>query len=79
MSILEKIRTKSGLLVGIIALALVIFVLESALDSGNRFFSSKKTMVGEVLGKEISIQEFEAKVEKAAENTGVVIPLRRVG
>ena len=68
MSILEKIRTKSGLLVGIIALALVIFVLESALDSGNRFFSSKKTMVGEVLGKEISIQEFEAKVEKAAEN-----------
>jgi len=68
MSILEKIRTKSGLLVGIIALALVIFVLESALDSGNRFFSNKKTMVGEVLGKEISIQEFEAKTEKAIEN-----------
>lgn len=68
MSILEKIRTKSGLLVGIIAVALLIFVLESALDSGNRFFSSKKTMVGEVLGKEISIQEFETKVEKAVEN-----------
>lgn len=68
MSILEKIRTKSGLLVGIIAVALVVFVLESALDSGNQFFSSKRTVVGEILGKEISIQEFESKIQKAEDN-----------
>jgi len=68
MSILEKIRTKSGLLVGIIALALLIFILESALDSGNRFFSGRKTIVGEVMGKEIGIAEFEDKVQKAIEN-----------
>lgn len=68
MSILEKIRTKSGLLVGIIAIALLIFILESALDSGNRFFSGNKTRVGEIGGKDISISDFEAKVDEAAEN-----------
>jgi peptidyl-prolyl cis-trans isomerase D len=68
MSILEKIRTKSGLLVGIIALALLVFILESALDSGNRFFSGQKTIVGEVMGNEIGIAEFEEKVQKAIEN-----------
>ena len=65
MSVLEKIRSRSGLLVGIIAVALLVFILESALESGNRFFSSNKTKVGEIAGKEISIQEFEAKVEEA--------------
>lgn len=68
MSILEKIRTKSGLLVGIIALALLVFILESALDSGNRFFSGQKTIVGEVMGSEIGIAEFEEKIQKAIEN-----------
>lgn len=68
MSILEKIRTKSGLLVGIIALALLVFILESALDSGNRFFSGQKTIVGEVMGTEIGIAEFEEKIQKAIEN-----------
>jgi peptidyl-prolyl cis-trans isomerase D len=65
MSVLEKIRSRSGLLVGIIAVALLVFILESALESGNRFFGSNKTKVGEISGKEISIQEFEAKVEEA--------------
>ena len=31
MSVLEKIRSKTGLLVGIVGLALLIFVLESLL------------------------------------------------
>jgi peptidyl-prolyl cis-trans isomerase D len=65
MSVLEKIRSRSGLLVGIIAVALLVFILESALESGNRFFGSNRTKVGEISGKEISIQEFEAKVEEA--------------
>jgi len=68
MSVLEKIRTRSGLLVGIIAVALLVFILESALDSGNRFFGANRTKVGEVSGKDISIQDFEAKVEEAIAN-----------
>jgi peptidyl-prolyl cis-trans isomerase D len=61
MSVLEKIRSRSGLLVGIIAVALLVFILESALDSGNRFFGANRTKVGEIGGKDVSIQEFEAK------------------
>jgi peptidyl-prolyl cis-trans isomerase D len=68
MSVLEKIRSRSGLLVGIIAVALLVFILESALDSGNRFFGANRTKVGEIGGKDVSIQEFEAKVEEAVAN-----------
>jgi len=68
MSVLEKIRSRSGLLVGIIAVALLVFILESALDSGNRFFGANRTKVGEIGGKDISIQDFEAKVEEAVAN-----------
>jgi peptidyl-prolyl cis-trans isomerase D len=68
MSVLEKIRSRSGLLVGIIAVALLVFILESALDSGNRFFGANRTKVGEIGGKDISIQDFEVKVEEAVAN-----------
>jgi peptidyl-prolyl cis-trans isomerase D len=68
MSVLEKIRSRSGLLVGIIAVALLVFILESALESGNRFFGADRTKVGEIGGKDISITDFEAKVEEAVAN-----------
>ncbi|MBK7181688.1 MAG: hypothetical protein IPH89_01475 [Bacteroidetes bacterium] len=35
MSVLEKIRSRAGLLVGIIGVALLVFILQSALESGN--------------------------------------------
>lgn len=68
MSVLEKIRSRSGLLLGVIAVALLIFILQSAFESGNSFFSSDKDKVGEVAGEKISYQEFDFKVQQATEN-----------
>ncbi|MBI3519996.1 MAG: SurA N-terminal domain-containing protein [Bacteroidetes bacterium] len=64
MSVLEKIRSKTGLLVGIVGLALVIFILESLLGSGGALFSSQDTLVGEIAGDKIDYAAFSAKVNE---------------
>ena len=64
MSILEKIRSKTGLLVGIVGLALVIFILESLLGSGGALFSGQDMEVGEIAGDKIDYTAFSAKVNE---------------
>lgn len=64
MSVLEKIRSKTGLLVGIIGLALVIFILESLLGSGSALFMNNDSLVGKIAGDKIDYNEFNAKVEQ---------------
>ncbi len=64
MSVLEKIRSRTGLLVGIIGLALIIFVLESLLGSGGALFSSDDTLVGKIAGDKIDYTTFNNKVNE---------------
>ena len=64
MSVLEKIRSRTGLLVGIIGLALVIFVLESLLGSGGALFSSDDNLVGKIAGDKIDYTTFNNKVNE---------------
>ena len=64
MSDLEKIRSRTGLLVGIIGLALIIFVLESLLGSGGALFSSDDTLVGKIAGDKIDYSTFNNKVNE---------------
>jgi peptidyl-prolyl cis-trans isomerase D len=68
MTLLTKIRNRSGLLVTIIALALLIFILESALESSRSFSSGDRTRIGEIEGRDVNFDEFEAKVEQAEQN-----------
>lgn len=64
MSVLEKIRSKTGLLVGIVGLALIIFILESLLGSGSAFFSGNDTLVGKIAGDKIDYTLFSAKINE---------------
>lgn len=64
MSILEKIRSKTGLLVGIVGLALVIFILESLLGSGSALFSNQDMLVGEIDGDKVDYTTFHNKVNE---------------
>ncbi|MBK9801162.1 MAG: SurA N-terminal domain-containing protein [Bacteroidetes bacterium] len=68
MTVLGKIRERSGLLVTVIAIALLIFILEQALESKNSFFSGDQKKVGEVNGKNISIDEYQAQLDLAVES-----------
>lgn len=64
MSILEKIRSKTGLLVGIVGLALVIFILESLLGSGSALFTNQDMLVGEIDGDKVDYTTFHNKVNE---------------
>lgn len=64
MSVLEKIRSKTGLLVGIVGLALIIFILESLLGSGGALFSGQDLEVGKIAGDQIEYPAFSAKVNE---------------
>jgi peptidyl-prolyl cis-trans isomerase D len=63
-SVLEMIRRRTGLLVGIVGLALVIFILESLLSSGRSIFGGDEaSSVGYINGKKVDRNEFINRVE----------------
>ncbi len=63
VSILESIRRRTGLLVGIVGLALLIFILESLLGSGASIFGSDDLTVGKINGKKVDRIEFSNRLE----------------
>lgn len=65
MSVLEKIRSKTGLLVGFVGLALFIFIIQSALETGSNLFGSNERTVGTIAGKHIDYNEYRAKLDEA--------------
>lgn len=68
MTLLTKIRHRSGLLVTIIAIALLIFILESALESRKGLSASDRSKIAVINGKDVSIEEFQSKLDQAESN-----------
>lgn len=68
MTLLTKIRNRSGLLVTIIAIALLIFILESALESRKGLSASDRSKIAVINGKDVSIEEFQSKLDQAESN-----------
>src|SRR5689334_14508147 len=68
-SVLEKIRRRTGLLVGIVGLALVIFILESLLGSGASIFAGDDmNTAGRINGKRVDRNEFIMRLENQLNN-----------
>ncbi len=68
MAVIEKLRSKAGLLIGIVAFSLVAFILGDFLTSNRSLLSGPGTTVGVIGGKKVDIQDFEQKVQKEIEN-----------
>ena len=68
MTLLTKIRNRSGLLVTIIAVALLIFILESALESRKGLSASDRSKIAIINDKDVSIEEFQSKLDMAENN-----------
>ncbi len=67
MATLQKIRDKAGILVAVvIAASLLAFILGDFLKKGN---SNSKPIAGEIKGYEVTLQEYQAKVDEFVENT----------
>jgi|LGOV01.1.fsa_nt_gb parvulin-like peptidyl-prolyl isomerase len=64
MATLNKIRSKSGVLIAIIGFALFAFVLGDLFKSGSSILAGKQNVVGVIDGSEISYQDFNPEVQR---------------
>ena len=69
MAAIGNIRKHSGLLIGIIGAAMLLFILGGALESSSVFFNGPNNVVGEINGNKISYQDFEVKVTELESNS----------
>ena len=60
MATLNKIRSKAGLLVVIIGVALLAFIVGDFLNSGHTFYAMNQNKVAVVNGTNIGVEEFLA-------------------
>lgn len=67
MAILTKIRNRSGIAIGFVGLALVLFLVSDALSSGNSIFNAQSNNVGTIDGDAITYKEFEMEVARQEE------------
>ena len=68
MAVIERLRSKAGLLIGIVAFSLLAFVLGDFLTSNRSFLDGGSTTVGVIGGKKIDITDFESMVQTEIEN-----------
>lgn len=68
MAAIGSLRKRGGLIVGGIAVALILFLLMTAIESRPDVMRGTKTTVGEVNGEKISIQQFSEKVDENTKN-----------
>lgn len=79
MAVLSKIRQRSAIMIGVIALALFSFIIGDLFKSGT--FSSTSKDVGSINGKDISFEDFRIKVsnvEKSGQGMSATAAANRV-
>lgn len=75
MAIIGKIRQRSWILVGFIAVALFIFIIEAALERNSLFGGGgKKTSVGKVNGKSIQVNDYGKAITNYEEGLKLINP-----
>ena len=67
MAAIGKIRKNGGFLIIILGFALFAFIAEEAFRSCEASSNEKRQQVGEVLGKKISVQEYQDLVDEYQE------------
>lgn len=60
MAAIGKIRSWGPVLIGVVGLALFAFIAEELVRSTDALRNDSRQQVGEVLGKKVSVQEFQA-------------------
>jgi peptidyl-prolyl cis-trans isomerase D len=69
MALINKIREKSGWAIGVIAIALILFIVGGDLLSGSStLFGGNPQKIGEISGEDISYQQFAQELEELKYN-----------
>jgi len=64
MAIFNKINQHSGVVVGIVAVGLVLFLVGGEVFGPNSFLRNRSRNVGEIAGKTISVEDFQRKLDE---------------
>jgi peptidyl-prolyl cis-trans isomerase D len=64
MATLEKIRSKAGLLVFVVGLALLAFIIGDFLNSGSTYFKQHQEQIADINGTTITIQDYQRRVDE---------------
>ena len=67
MATLEKIRSKAGLLVAVVGVALFAFIIGDFLNSGSTYFRQSQETVAVVDGEVVKIHDYQLKVDEMTE------------
>ena len=67
MATLEKIRSKAGLLVLVVGVALFAFIIGDFLNSGSTYFRQSQETIAEIDGEVIKIQDFQNRIDEMTE------------
>ena len=68
MSVINKIREKSGWAVGFIGISITLFVLGDLFGNNTLFGGGNNQTLGEIDGKEINVQDFQARMDVMRQN-----------
>ncbi|MEK6479867.1 SurA N-terminal domain-containing protein [Catalinimonas sp. 4WD22] len=71
MALISKIREKTALVVGFVALGLFLFIAADVFTSSSGLFGREEAEVGEIADKDISIQEYQQAIEEVKYNFSV--------
>ncbi len=66
--IINAIRSRAALVVGIIFFSLLLFIASTALSDFQSLFTGRDSTIGEVAGKEIDVVEFDQRFQTALAN-----------
>ncbi|MDR1646341.1 MAG: SurA N-terminal domain-containing protein [Tannerellaceae bacterium] len=64
MATLEKIRSKAGLLVIVVGLALFAFIIGDFLNSGSTYVKQRQEKIANINGSTITIQEYQKRIDE---------------
>lgn len=69
MALISKIREKTALVVGVVAVGLILFIVGGDLLMGNSsFLNNRDDTVGEIAGEEIKYQDYQQAIEEVRYN-----------
>lgn len=67
MGLMNSMRNRGGLLVGVIAFAIVAFLAGDVLISGQNIFGGVPKEIGEINGNKVGIEDFQSKLDANTE------------
>lgn len=69
MAVIGSIRKRSGLLIVMIGVALLLFLLGDMFSSGGGFLQQQDIVIGSIAGKDVNQRDYELKVQETIEQS----------